>query len=518
MKFLSGKARKGMCVTLAGILAAGMLTGCGGKGSGGSGDELTYWSPLHANVTQVANNMGDTPFGKALQEQTGVSVKWIHPAQGQNSEKFNLLLASGDLPDIVEYYWGDYTGGPDKAIEQGLIIDLNEYRDKLPNFFKVLDENEEIKKLVSTDTGKIFAFPMIRLDESLNTSGGIIIRQDWLDELGLESPETMDEWENVLTQFKEKKGATAPLSFNYAFFKQGIFAGAYDTSYSYYHDGDTVKYGPYEPAYKEFVEKMRTWYEKGLLDKNFATLDQTTSDSNILNGISGATFGGIGGGIGKLMQSKTSDSFLLSGAKFPTLNKGDKSEFGFTTLSVPSAPCAAISAKSEHIDEALKLMDYGYSEEGHMLYNFGIEGESYEMVDDYPTYTENITNNADGTSMSVMMAQYLRAYDGGPFVQDVGYMEQYASMDVQKQAWSTWADTNAKNHIMPNIYVTEDEAEEFAQLNTSISTYVDEMIVKFITGQESMDNYDSFLAELENRGIKRAIEIKQNAYDRFLER
>lgn len=518
MKFLSRTIKKRFSMVLAGILAAGTMSGCGVTTSDNSGDELTYWCNLNTNVAQVANNMGDIPFGKALQEQTGVSIKWIHPAQGQNKEKFNLMIASGELPDIVEYYWGEYAGGPDKAIEQGLIIDLNDYKDKLPNFFKALEQDEEIKKLAMTDSGKLYGFPMIRFDRSLDTAGGIIIRQDWLDELNLESPETIDEWENVLTQFKEQKGATAPLSFNYGFFKKGLFAGAYNTSYDYYRDGDTVKYGPYEPAFKDFVVKMNSWYENGLLDKNFATLDQTTAESNILNGISGVTFGGIGGGIGKLMQSKTSDTFKVSGAKFPVLNKGDRAQFGYTSLPIPEVMFAAISAKSEHIDEALKVLDYGYSEEGHMLYNFGVEGDSYEMVDGYPTYTEKITNNSEGTSMSVMMSQYLRAYDKGPFVQDVRYMEQYASMDEQKQAWSNWADTDALDHLLPHIYVGEDEAEEFAQLNTAISTYVDEMIVKFITGQEDIANYDSFISELENRGIKRAIEIKQEAYDRYKER
>lgn len=519
MKFLSKRGKKQISLILAGILATTALAGCGSRSAtNSSSDEVTYWCNLNTNVAQVASNMGDTPFGKALQEQTGVNIKWIHPAQGQSNEKFNLMIASGDLPDMVEYYWGDYSGGPDKAIEQGLIIDLNDYRDKLPNFFNAIEQDEEIKKLAMSDTGKIYGFPMIRFDRSLDTSGGLIIRQDWLDELGLESPETIDEWENVLTQFKEQKGATAPLSFNYYFLTKGLFAGAYNTSYSYYRDGDVVKYGPYEPAFKEFLVKMNSWYEKGLLDKNFATLDTTTTDSNILNGISGVTFGGIGGGIGKLMQSKTSEAFKLSGAKFPVLNKGDKAQFGYSSLPIPEVSVVAINAKSEHIDEALKILDYGYSEEGHMLYNFGIEGESYEMVDGYPTYTENITNNSEGTSMSIMMSQYLRAYDKGPFVQDVRYMEQYANTDEQKQAWTAWADTDAIEHLLPHIYVGESETEEFAQLNTSISTYVDEMVVKFITGQESMDNYDAFIQELENRGIKRAIEIKQEAYDRYKER
>ena len=53
---------------------------------------------------------------------------------------------------------------------------------------------------------------------------------------------------------------------------------------------------------------------------------------------------------------------------------------------------------------AAKVLDYGYSEKGRMLYNFGIEGESYEMVDAYPKYTEKIINNPDGLSMTEALA------------------------------------------------------------------------------------------------------------------
>ena len=516
MKFLSKRV---IGMVLAGAMAVGALSGCGGANeTASSGDEVGYWVALDTLVSQSVNNFGETPIGKALSEKTGVNVKWIHPAQGQSGEKFNLMVASNDLPDIVEYNWIDYAGGPDAAIEQGLIIDLNDYRDQLPNFFAAIESDEEIEKLVKTDTGKIFGFPMLQKDPSLGSTGGFIIRQDWLDDLGLEKPETIDEWENVLTQFKDKKGATAPLSCPYPFFRSGRLTGAFGINGDYYRDGDTVKFGPYESAFKTYLERMNSWYTKGLLDKNFATIDKATADANMLNGVSGVTFGGLGGGIGMFMQSKPNDTFAVSGLKHITQVKGEKPEYGFTSLPVTWGAVAAVSAKSKNIEQALKLLDFGYSEEGKMLYNFGIEGESYEMVDGYPKYTEKITNNPDGLAMANALALYARANYAGPFEQDRRYLEQYASSEVQQQAWADWADSNATEHNMPFVYVSQEDADEMAQYNTAITTYVDEMVVKFITGQESFDNYDTFVKELESRGIKRVLEIKQAAYDRYKNR
>ena len=85
---------------------------------------------------------------------------------------------------------------------------------------------------------------------------------------------------------------------------------------------------------------------------------------------------------------------------------------------------------------AAKFLDYGYSEEGHMLYNFGIEGVSYEMVDGYPKYTELITNNPDNLTMQHAMGRYMASAYGGPFIQDKRYYEQYLPYEEQKEAVS----------------------------------------------------------------------------------
>ena len=116
-------------------------------------------------------------------------------------------MASSDLPDVIQFNWTNYAGGPGKAISDGVIEDLYEYKDKIPNLMKYLNANHDIKKIVETGDGQLFSFPFVRGDESLVVSLGLAVRGDWLKELGLEAPETMDEWENMLRQFKTKKGA-----------------------------------------------------------------------------------------------------------------------------------------------------------------------------------------------------------------------------------------------------------------------------------------------------------------------
>ncbi len=217
-------------VSLSLVTAAAVLGGCGkDKQASTDSDKITCWMPLVSNASMVVSNFGETELAKELKNRTGVEVEYIHPPQGQEAEKFSIVVASSNLPDIIEYNWLEYPGGPAKAIKEGVIIDIAQYKDKAKNVFDYLDNNNEIKKLATTDDGQLFSFPFVRGDESLNFSGGIIIRQDWLDDLGLEMPKTADEWEKVLLAFKEKKGCTAPFSF----MSTNTFASAFNTTADY---------------------------------------------------------------------------------------------------------------------------------------------------------------------------------------------------------------------------------------------------------------------------------------------
>lgn len=516
------KIKKSAVIGITALTVGAMLlvSGCNGKNAGSNSKELTYWVYMNSDASSVMSNFGDTPLAKKLEENTGIHVTYQHPPVGQETEKFNIMVASDDLPDIIEYTWTYYPGGPSKALDDGTIISISDHKSKAPNLFKYLNENNDIMKLSQTDTGDVFAFPFIRGDKSLLTSKGIIIRQDWLDDLGLEMPETIDEWDAVLTAFKNQKGAAAPLSLpsDELINVSSFFSGAYGIAGSYYRDGDTIKYGPADPRFKDFLIKMNEWYSKKLLDQNFAVIDSKGIDSNILNGVSGATVGSMGRGIGKWMSGKVSEGYRLEGAPSPVLKKGDMPEFGFRQLQVPGSAFAAITTSCKNIDTAMEFLDYGYSEEGTMLYNFGIEGESYNMIDGYPTYTDNITHNEEGLSMTAAMALYTRSFDRGPFVQDKRYLEQYSSMPEQVRAWHTWEQTNADAHILPHLYIAQEDLNEYTNLNTSVKSYADEMLLKFIMGKESLDKYDSFVDELNQRGLQTVLRLKQEAYNRYLSR
>lgn len=513
MKF---KLKRTIALALATATAVA-LTGCGKKKETSNAD-LTYWTALNANASQITSSYGDTEFGKKLMEDTGITVEYIHPPQGQHGEKFNLMIAGNDLPDIIEYNWYTYTGGPERALEEGIIRPLD-IEKEAPNLYKYLKEHPEIDKMCKTDDGVYWGFPFIRGDRFLQTSAGIIIREDWLNDLGLDMPETIDEWTNVLTQFKEKKGSRAPLTMTTANFGQSYsaFISAYGITDGFYVDNGVVKMGAMQPEYKEFLQKMNEWYKAGLLDADFMSTDGSIIQTNILNGVSGATVGSVGGNLGKWMAAATDENFTLAGAPNVVMKKGDKPEFGNFQFPV-TGTTACITRDCKDVEKALKLLDYGYSEEGLMLFNFGIEGESYEMKDGYPTYTEKIKNNPDGLSMAAALSNYTMSTSEGIFIQDKRYMEQYAQLPQQQDAITTWSQSNMAAHLLPSLSLTPEQINSMSSKIENINTYKSEKQVEFICGTTSLDQFDAYVKELENRGALEYIAMLQEAYDRYQDR
>lgn len=478
-------------------------------------ETLTYWVALSPNAVSVVTDMGDSPFGEQLMRETGVKIDFIHPAAGQGEQSFGLMIASNELTDIIEYGWLTVAGGPSKAISDETIIPLNDYIDEAPNLMNFLNSNPDYERSARTDDGEYYMFPFVRDDYSLLISAGPIIRKDWLDDLGLKVPKTIDDWTKMLTAFKEQKGATAPLSFN-----TNVAMNFFGALSGFYQDNGVVKYGPAEPEYKVAIEGYNDWFKKGLLDPNYMSNDAKALDSNILSGKSGAAYGSGGSGLGKwLSAADPNSSYDLIGAQYPEVTPG-KPNRAVGTATPFQASGAAISTSCKNIPLAMRLLDYGYSEAGHMLYNFGEEGVSYELVDGEPVYTDVIQKNPDGLAVSQAMAKYFKAAGSGPFAQDRRYIEQYYSTPQQKDALAQWmvnldlSQARALGAIIP----TTDETSESATLLTEIEKYVQEMTVRFITGIEPLSNYDAYLKRLDDLKIDRAIELKQNAYDRFIKR
>ena len=529
-----------LVLALALILALSVFTGCGDKKGKGetkvsveskygstypleaNGASLTVWKPLSAAISALGySSYGDLPVSTELEKLTGVKIEYVQPSAANSGEQFNLMMASGELTDIIEYGWNYYPGGAKMAIADGIIIPLNDMMDAgwAPEFAELMEQYPEVAKEAKTDDGVFFSTGTVAPDRELNTTAGPIVRLDWLEELGIEKPETIDEWYEMLKAFKEKKGVEIPLTLGLQGIGCGFIVGAYKTNYGFYHVDNKVIYGPAQPEFKEFLTTMKKWYDEGLLDRNFSTTDATTIQANLINGKAATTWNALGGGIGTLTNAiKDKDpNAVFGGLPYITHKKGETPWFG--QASNRFGVKSAITTQCKDPELAMKWLNFGYTEAGHMLLNFGIEGVSYEWVEKdgkkYPQYTKHITENEDGLSMSQAFQLYSQAGQGGNYRQDVRYLEQYAGLPQQQDAWKTWVNTDTFDHYVPTTNVADEDADEYAALASEIDGYRDEMYIKFIMGTEPLENFDKFVKTLNDMGLPRLLEIRQKAFDLY---
>jgi putative aldouronate transport system substrate-binding protein len=482
---------------------------------------ITWWLGLADNIRANYTNQGETPFGKGLIERTGVNIDFQHPPAGSANEQFNFMIADGNLPDILERNWTGYPGGPEKAIEDGVILRLNDIFEKYcPNITAYLKAHPEIDRMVKTDNGSYYCFPFIRGSSSLLTSAGLMVRKDWLDDLGLPVPETIDEWYITLKAFKEKKNASAPLSFEYSsvFHDWILFPYAYKADRNFYlGDDGKVHYGAIEPGYRDWLTTFAQWYREGLVDPDIVTQQFQQVSAKVTGNQTGATARSLGGGLGTWTNSAraTNPRFKLVGAPVPVLRKGDKPFKINIDNPYGNNNSGAISTSCKNVEIAARLLDWGFSEAGGLFYNFGIEGESYTMVNGYPKYTDAVLNNPKGWSFAQSLAAYVRSVDSGPFVQDARYFEQYMALPEQQEAIKVWAGWEGQKRKIPPITPSTEESREFAQIMNEINTYRNEMNTKFLLGTESLSSWDSYVSTIKRMGIDRAIAIQSAALARY---
>lgn len=522
------------------MCAAGiLLTGCG-KEEASNNDavkadlskypikttqKLTYFKNMPSNLSGNITNYGETEYAKELSKRTGVEIEYIHPAAGQFAESFNLMIASGEIADIIDASWFfQYAGGPGKAISDKIIVPLNDYKEYAPAYFKFLKAHPELDKHAKTDEKDYYGFPLIMESEKMLITTGPTVRADWLKDLGLSVPETVKDWEVMLKKFKEEKGAESPFSFNYSneTLQQFFLAMLGTRTESYVADGE-IKYGAVQPEFKEALATANKWFKEGLLDKNFVSADDKTISSQILNGQTGASFLSGGREIGQFLKDgvKPSKEFDLMAVPFPSLVRGEYNSYIAKGILMNSSS-SAISAQCKKPALAAKVLDYSYTDEGIILANYGIEGTSFDYVDGEPIYSDVITNNSDGLNMSQALGMYVRAGGGGgDFINTEGYLNQYYSLPQQKSALGEWSKLSekAEKETLPwSLTPTTDESSEYARIMNEVKKYQAQMTVKFITGIEPLSNFDKYVETLNGYGLQKALEIQKAQYDRFQNR
>lgn len=236
-----------------------------------------------------------------LVKRTGVEIEFQMLAETTFSEQVNLIISAQDYPDIFGNGVGSYDSNIIKAIEDEVVIDLMEYLpEHAPDYYALIEKYEDFGDMVRNSDGSITSF------ESCNVgvqSQGLYLRGDWMEELGLEVPTTIDEFTAVMEAFHTAYDTPMTLQVNtdlndglyYAFDhpEMGLSISRLPFQQSAPNSGVVIPSAASE-GYFNHLTLLREYYEKGLINDDFLSISKENGnfESSFYSGVCGAWYDG----------------------------------------------------------------------------------------------------------------------------------------------------------------------------------------------------------------------------------
>lgn len=487
---------------------------------------VTMWMGVNPNVLKITEDIGnDCALWNELASRTGVNLEFTVVNPDTESEKFNLMVASNDLSDIISNATTLYTNGGEAAVADEILIDHLPYltEELTPQICKLMEAYPDAVPEALTESGWLAGMPQLSMQTETTQTFGPMIRKDWLDELGLNVPETYDELHDVLAAFKEKKGADAPLLLNYAATGinnglvegYGIFGLVADAAMSepYYQVDDTVMYGPIQPEFKEYLTMIHNWYQEGLIWQDFMSYTdfQNPPTDVILADRAGVFYAEVTY-IATLEDASNTEGFELVAIPDFVQKSGDTIPFKEERAYAASTPWS-ISTQCECPELLMQWCNYMYTDEGALLCNYGIEGESFEYNENHvPVFTDLVLNNPD---MSTTVALFMYCLDRGPFYRDET-REQSGYSQAQKDASGIWQSNMSVGRGIGSTSLNTEESSEVNQFYGDIKTYIEQSVLEFIIGNRDLSEFDEYVSHIEGMGIDKVTACYQDAYQRYL--
>ena len=462
---------------------------------------------------------GELPVYKKAFDLTNVRlVGTASKNQSEEVQAFNLMLSSGIIPDIIAY---ELTDDLEKLGIDGGLIPLEDLIDKhAPNIKKFWAENPRYKKDAIAADGHIYMIPNYNDYFNLSCSQGYYIRKDWLKKLGLKEPKTVDELYVVLKAFKEQdpngngKKDEVPLFLRANINRKIMMAltDIFKAQFTWYEKNGEPVFGPAEPEYREAMKNLAKWYKEGLIDQELFTRGLSSRDymlSNNLGGFTNDWFASTGSYNEKL--SGVIEGFDFS-VMLPPEHNGNKK----TSHARPTYMGGwGISYKAKDPETIIKYFDFWYSEEGRRLWNFGVEGDTYTMVDGKPLFTDKVLKNPEGKNALAVIRETGAQYRLGMF-QDAENEKQWAS-DITVEAMDMYMNNDVIQEPMPILKYTKAEMKELLKIETQLRNVSEEMAQIWLLGVQDVEkDWNEYIERLNEIGLERSKEIQKTAYERFM--
>ncbi|MFD0670926.1 extracellular solute-binding protein [Cohnella sp. GCM10027633] len=510
------RSRAAACCALS--LTVAMAAGCanGGNAPTGSGAAGDGDSPrASASLSLIQPDLGrvwkdDNPSTLELEARTGVKLKATMYPNNDFNGKYNVLAASGDIPDLSRLGGFDYQNYAD----QGLYLELTDLIDRYgPNLKKNIPaELWELTKY----KGKQYVIPY----ENVAGKEVPVVRGDWLDKLGLKPPANLDEFETMLQAFTfedpdgngadDTYGLGVTNSYSESFMP--IF-GAYGIAPGFiggsapmasYAEGDTIVPVAISPAYKSAIAYIKKLWDAKVVDPELFTIKQDQALLKAARGKIGYFNAWWSIAPQQLTQQLKMKELVPEARWEPILpgivgpeGKSGMYSFGNVGASI------AISAKAEHPEAAIRFLDYLSTEEGWELAKFGVKGTHYTSATE-PRTPEG--QRAYDEKWLDPLSQIVSRVD---LVQQAGE----GTKDPIERENNRFIDAASSYTLYSDIFYGIPLTEEHKTYGADVAKYEEEMFIRFVTGQASLDEWDDYVDTWKKKGGKAVLDSKIVLYN-----
>ena len=414
----------------------------------------------------------------AIEAMTGahVAIDWQEDAGYSSAVATTLLGSKEDLPDILN----PVGFGVMDLADDGLIVPLDEYLDLMPDIAAAVGE-ERMDAWKAAD-GHIYTIPSV---STIRGSFSVMVRQDWLDDLGMDTPETWEDWLSYWRGVRDNdlngngdpadeiplalaQSADGERSLTQLLNAFGI-AASNDTQFCLLDDGTyTMVYE--HPRYPAFLEAVAGLYAEGLLVEgyesfSYASIEQAMGDNTLGSAM---TFAASGAQTASLRENGDGDALWRSVE--PVAGPYGDRMIQERELVSPTWCITAGARENGKIEDIVRFFNWCFTEEGAYLYSYGIEDVSYTLQDGKPVLDKELAANgfSDYRAVGINYEPF-----GGYWLQD-SYMQCLFAGETRENLTDIQRETYNGLFVVNNeFFYTQPltmETESYVKYRTSLIT------------------------------------------------
>lgn len=463
----------------------------------------------------------DWLFWSELTERTNVTLEPTVVPMSDYEQKRSLIVGAGNAPLIIPK---TYPGQEEAYVSSGAILPVSKYLDLMPNLSDKIEKwdlEENIEGLRQAD-GEFYVLPGVHEDVWQDYT--VAVRTDVMEDLGLQAPKDWDEFREVLMAIKAEYPDAYPLSDRFKgdsllsliAVTYGVSAGWGWNAASWNEADEKFEFTGTTDEYRDFVEYVASLVEDGLIDPESFTQDDDSAIQKFVSGKSFAVSSNAQTVVNDYRQALADTVPGGTVAKIPMPAGPKGNVVTGTSLLENGIMINADALDSENFTAMMQFIDWlWYSDEGAEFAKWGVEGTTF-------------TKEADGKRVLAPEVDYIGLNPGAPkhLQKDFGFGGGvFAYGGKTELLQSTFSDEElAFQEIMkekdvlplaPPFPLEEAEREQATLLETPLSDTTKQATLQFILGQRDLDDWDSYVAELEGKGMGTYIDLVNTAYERY---